>query len=87
RPFRIYPNYILFWNGFQVKTAFFAESLTMEDRKQPMLQVFFEEDESMKRKLLAIILAALALCMLGGFTLGGRGARSIPAGMQLSADA
>ena len=52
-----------------------------------MLQVFFEEDESMKRKLLAIILAALALCMLGGFTLGGRGARSIPAGMQLSADA
>ena len=41
----------------------------------------------MKRKLLAIILAALALCMLGGFTLGGRGARSIPAGMQLSADA
>ena len=52
-----------------------------------MLQVFFEEDESMKRKLLAIILSALALCMLGGFTLGGRGARSIPAGMQLSADA
>ena len=42
----------------------------MEDRKQSMLQVFFEEDESMKRKLLAIILAALALCMLGGFTLG-----------------
>ena len=41
----------------------------------------------MKRKLLAIILAALALCMLGGFTLGGRGARSIPAGMLLSADA
>ena len=25
----------------------------------------------MKRKLLAIILSALALCMLGGFTLGG----------------
>ena len=28
----------------------------------------------MKRKLLAIILAALALCMLGGFSLGGNAA-------------
>ena len=33
-----------------------------------MLQVFFEEDESMKRKLLAIILAALALCMPVSYT-------------------
>ncbi|WP_195283456.1 hypothetical protein [Harryflintia acetispora] len=35
----------------------------------------------MKTKLFAIILSALTLCILGGFTLGGSGARDYYAGL------